>query len=500
MSDRRSKQADGPPVAVIDIGSNSIRLVVYETSDRAPIPIFNEKVLCGLGCGLDATGRLNAEGIERALVALPRFMRIAREMGAARIDMLATAAARDAENGAGFVRCASRLCGQEIEVLSGEEEARLSGLGVLSGTPDADGMMGDLGGGSVELVELSNGRTNQQATLPLGPLRLDPKLIAKPAKAREDLDRLLSTVPWLKEMKDRRFYLVGGAWRSLARLHMNHICYPLHVIHDYRIPAAQALEIVGIVAKQSPAALRRVPGVSKGRVDTLPYAAMLLHRIMVAGKPAELVFSANGLREGCLFDRLSAQERARDPLLSSCRHYVDHDLPETAMTGGDLFEWTRPLFPTESADDERLRHAACILSDIAKRDHPDYRAEHALMRVERLPVVAIHHDERAYLALAVASRHAQLAGDHPIMKTVCALIRPERADQARAVGLAIRLAHTLTGGVASVLHRMVLKRAGNKLLLVMPADLAFLAGDVVKRCFASLARALNLEPEIDRLG
>lgn len=500
MSDRRSKAAHSPPVAVVDIGSNSIRLVVYETSDRAPIPIFNEKLLCGLGRGLDATGMLNEEGIEQALAALPRFMRIAGEMGAVRIDMLATAAARDAKNGAEFTRRAGQLCGQEIEVLSGEEEARLSGLGVLSGTPDADGMMGDLGGGSVELVELSDRKTGRQATLPLGPLRLDPKLVAKPSKAREDLDRFLSTVPWLKEMKDRRFYLVGGAWRNLARLHMDHIQYPLHVIHDYRIPAAQALEITDIVSKQSPAALQRVPGVSKRRVDTLPYAAMLLHRIMVAGEPKELVFSANGLREGCLFDRLPAEERKRDPLISACHRYIDHELPDAALSGDELFDWTAPLFPEETAADRRLRHAACVLADIAKREHPDYRAEHALMRVKRLPIVAIHHDERAYLALAVASRHAQLSDDHPFMKTVTALVPSERLDQARAIGLAIRLAYTLTGGVARLLNRVSLRRDGGKLVLVMPADLAFLAGEAVERRFASLAKALNLEPVIDRLA
>jgi exopolyphosphatase/guanosine-5'-triphosphate,3'-diphosphate pyrophosphatase len=487
-------------VAVVDIGSNSIRLVVYETSDRAPIAIFNEKLLCGLGRGLDATGRLSEDGIDQALAALPRFMRIAEEMGVARVDMLATAAARDAENGPEFVRRASQLCGQEIKVLSGEEEARLSGLGVLSGTPGAEGMMGDLGGGSVEIVELSGGKTGRQATLPLGPLRLDPKLLQKPAKARGDLDRYLSGISWLEELRGRRFYLVGGAWRNLARLHMDHIGYPLHIIHNYRIATGAALELTDLVARQSPEALQRVPGVSKRRVDTLPYAAMLLNRILTAGQPVEIVFSANGLREGCLFDRLPEKQRALDPLLTACTRYAERELPAAAVTGTELFDWMTPLFPEESAADRRLREAACILSDIAKREHPDYRAEHALMRVKRLPVVGIEHPERAFLAIAVSSRHAQLDDEHRLMRTVHHLIGEERIRQARAIGLSIRLAYTLTGGISRVLGRITLARSGERLILKIPADLAFLAGDAVERRLAALAKAMDLTSEIDRLA
>lgn len=500
MVDRRISLPESPPVAVVDIGSNSIRLVVYETSDRAPIAIFNEKLLCGLGRGLDATGRLNDDGIEQALAALPRFMRLASDMGVSRVDMLATAAARDAENGPEFVRRAGQLCGQEIRVLSGEEEARLSGLGVLSGTPGADGLMGDLGGGSVELVELSAGHTGRQATLPLGPLRLDPKLVAKPGKAIEEIDRAFAQISWLPEMKGRRFYLVGGAWRNLARLHMDHVQYPLHVIHDYRIRADEALELAEIVSRQSPGALQRVPGVSKRRVDTLPYAAMLLHRIMIAGQPTEIVFSANGLREGCLFDHLDPEARQEDPLLSACRRIADHERPEAAVTGDDLFDWMSPVYQGETPSDRRLRHAACILADIAKREHPDYRAEHALLRVKRLPFVGIHHEERVFLALAVASRHAQLDEEHPAMRVVQALIDSKRMEEARAIGLSIRLAYTLTGGITAMLHRIGLTRTEESLVLRVPADLSFLVGEVVERRFSTLAKAMNLTPEIDRLA
>jgi len=500
MDDRRTSSGDTPPVAVIDIGSNSIRVVIYETSDRAPITLFNEKLLCGLGRDLDATGRLNEEGIEQALGALPRFVQVARDMGVVRIDMLATAAARDAENGPEFIRRARQLCGEEIQVLSGEEEARLSGLGVLSGTPGADGVMGDLGGGSVELVELSGGKTGRQATLPLGTLRQNPKLVAKPPKAREAVDRALGEIGWLEELEGRSLYLVGGAWRNLARLHMDHIDYPLHIIHHYSIPAPAAQEIADIVSRQSPAALHGTPGVSKRRVEALPYAAMLMHRIMVLGKPKDVVFSANGLREGCLFDRLPAAYRKQDPLLAASARYADHLYKDAAVSGEELFQWAEPIFRDGQDGDNRLIHAACILGNIAKREHPDYRAEHAMIRVARLPMVGITHPERVFLALSVASRHAQLDVEHWMMAPARHLLTPERMDRARAIGLAIRLAYTLTGGVSKTLMRTELAREDNGKILTLriPADMAFLAGEVVERRFQSLGKALGLECRIDR--
>jgi exopolyphosphatase/guanosine-5'-triphosphate,3'-diphosphate pyrophosphatase len=498
MSDRRPAAKCNPPAAVVDIGSNSIRLVIYETSDRAPLPIFNEKILCGLGRGLDETGRLSEDGIEQALAALPRFMRIAREMEVGSVDLLATAAARDAENGPEFTRRAGQLCGAEIRVLSGEEEARLSGLGVLSGTPEAEGLMGDLGGGSVELVELGGGTTGRQATLPMGPLRLDPKLVAKPTKAREEIDRRLAGVAWLPSLAGRPLYLVGGAWRNLARLHMDHIDYPLHIIHHYRIGAADALEFVEIVSRQSAAALSGAPGVSKRRVEVLPYAAMLLHRIMLACDPSEIVFSANGLREGCLFDRLDPAERARDPLFAATDRYISGMRPSAAVSGDQLCDWMAPLFPDAPEAEMRLARAACLLADIGKREHPDYRAEHALLRVQRLPVVGIDHPGRAFLSLAVASRHAQLPEDRPGMSAVAALLTEEQKNRAQAIGLAIRLAYTLTGGVADVLGRTRLTRRDGTVVLSLPEDLGFLAGEAVERRFAALSKALGLESEIER--
>ncbi len=488
------------PCAVVDIGSNSVRLVVYENKSRTPVPIFNEKLLCGLGRELDATGRLADEGVERALDALPRFAAILEAMGVSQIDYLATAAVREAENGTDFVTRAEILCRHPIQILSGTEEARLSGLGVLSGTPEANGIMSDLGGGSAELVELTNGSTGRQATLPLGPLRLDPRMVREPARAAGEIGRHLDAIDWLKPLKGKQFYAVGGAWRTFARLHMVHFDAPLNIIHHYTISRNRALDFADFIAKLSPSTLRKVHGVSKRRVDTLPYASALLARLLRRLEPDELVFSAHGLREGALFDRLSKEMRAQDPLIAACREVERNRRTSDAAVDGDILaEWLAPAFAGESDEEARLRHAACLLADIAHREHPDYRAEHALMRVMRLPAVGIDHAGRAYLGIAVAARHAAMDEEVPLLRTVSDLISPKKIARASAVGLGIRVAYTLSGGMRDLLSNFEISRSKDTLTLSARNDEAHLLGEVVERRLASLADALELTSEVRRI-
>ena len=140
-----------PRMAIIDIGSNSVRLVVYQGPPRLPATLFNEKVMAGLGRGLAATGAIDPVALGKAQVALARFASLAREMGVATLRTVATAAVRDAANGGELIACAESL-GLEVELLSGEQEAKGAGEGVLSAIPDADGIVGDLGGGAVVAV------------------------------------------------------------------------------------------------------------------------------------------------------------------------------------------------------------------------------------------------------------------------------------------------------------------------------------------------------------
>ena len=477
-------------IGVIDIGSNSIRLVVYDRNCRSPVPIFNEKVLCGLGRGVEATGHLNAEGATQALANLGRFKMLAGAMGVQRLDVLATAAVRDARDGHDFVVRLRERLGLDIQVISGEEEARLSALGVLSGVPDADGIAADLGGGSLELIGIDRGALGQRVTLPLGPLRLIEASGERPALAARTIDQHLEKLGWLKGYRKRRLYAVGGSWRAVAKLHMNQIGYPLRVIHNYTLPAAQAADFATAISRQARASLEKATMVSRRRFDTLPYAALALEALIRAFEPASVVFSAFGLREGHLFDLLSPEEQRLDPLISASADLAGHQ--GRFGSGEILTAWTDGLFAGEDMAALRMRRVACLLSDLCWAEHPDYRAEHAFERVLRLPVVGIGHEERAALAVAILVRYGGRADD-PIVRPLRALLTDGQIIRADVLGLALRLAHTLTGGVTALLNRIGLRLAADRLELLLPSDLAGLRGDVVERRLDALARTLNRE-------
>ncbi|HYD32602.1 MAG TPA: Ppx/GppA family phosphatase [Azospirillaceae bacterium] len=484
-------------VAVIDIGSNSIRLVVYDALTRAPFPIFNEKIMCGLGRTVERTGHLNPDGVKLALANLERFGHLVRGMHVARVDVLATAAVRDADDGPAFVAEVERRTGLTVRVISGEEEARLSAQGVLSGTPGADGLMGDLGGGSLELVGLERGVIGPQVTLPLGPFRLIDAAGGRQAAAVKIIDQHLEKLSWLAGHRGRAFFPVGGNWRALAKLHMEHVRHPLHVIHHYEIAGPMARDFAALVARQSKGSLDRMGGGSRRRNDTLPFAALVMERLIRMVQPSSVVFSAYGLREGHLFDLLSPEEQRHDPLIASCEELAARQ--GRFGTAEILVSWTAGLFGGEDQGAACLRHAACLLSDLGWVEHPDYRAEHAFLRILRLPFAGLDHAERAFLALALHTRYGGRLDDG-LTAPARGLVREGQAIKANILGLALRLAHTLTGGVMTLLQRTSLRLDEDRLILVLPEDEASLKGEMVERRLESLAKALSRTAEIQTRG
>ncbi|MEX2629210.1 MAG: Ppx/GppA family phosphatase [Tistlia sp.] len=477
-------------VGVVDIGSNSVRLVVFDGLKRVPVPVFNEKVLPGLGRGLVGSGRLNEEGVAVALESLERFAGLARAMGTRRLDLLATAAVREASNGPEFVAEVERRCGQPVSILSGPEEARLSALGVLSGLPGARGVMGDLGGGSLELVRLEDAEALESITLPLGPLRLADESGGDRDRAAAFVDGQLDRVPWLAEVTDA-LYPVGGAWRGLARLHMDHTSYPLHMIHGYGIPLDEAEELVRLVSRLGKRSLARIGSVSKRRLDSLPLAALVLEKLLERVGSKRVVFSAFGLREGWIFDRLSEAERALDPLFEAAEDWSAREgrFPHLAPA---LVDWTAALFPGESANANRLRLTACRLSDIGWRYHPDYRAEQILLRILRAQELFVEHHERAFLGLVLYNRYGGKSGDEGL-ETVRALLRPNKARRAEALGTALRLAYATCGGAEQGLRETRLEWDGKALRLFIPPDSSVPPGQTLERRLQTLADALEAE-------
>jgi len=490
----RDRRRGGGLHGVIDIGSNSIRLVVFERDRRVPAVLFNEKVMCGLGRSLEQTGRLDKAGTELALTNLARFADLVGAMRISTIDAVATAAVREAADGPAFVAKIGARCGLKVRILSGAEEAEMSALGVLSGIPQAHGIMGDLGGASVELVELANGKTGRHATLPIGPFRILGRSAGKRSAERDFVDRALAPLDWLGERMPERLYAVGGAWRALARLHMAQTNDPFRMIHRYAVRGSQAREFASLVARQSPGSLAALDGTSRRRAELLPAAALVLERVLEIMRPEEVVFSAYGLREGIHFARLPRTLRAADPLLAGCRAIAER-VARVPKFGEEVADWIAPLFADETPAQAQLRVAACLLGDLAWRVHPDYRAEHALTEVLRLPDLALDHGDRAFLALAVAGRYTSKEAPG-FARKVEGLLPTDQAKRARALGFAVRLAHTLSGAIPRLLRHYRLTSEGGTLVLAAEDAQSRLIGEIVQRRFEALADQLGLKPVI----
>jgi exopolyphosphatase/guanosine-5'-triphosphate,3'-diphosphate pyrophosphatase len=476
---------DGSRTAIIDIGSNSIRLVVYQGPPRLPAILFNEKVLAGLGRSLAQTGTIDAEAFALAGAALARFAALAREMACDDVRTVATAAVRDAVNGRDLITLAERL-GLSVELLSGEVEAKAAGHGVLSAIPEADGIVGDLGGGSLELVRVANGRVHEHVSFPLGVLRL-AALRAKGGFDRR-VGRILEDAGWVGAGRGKPLYLVGGSWRSLARVDIHDRAYPLPILHGYAMSPAR----IELLRRKLPlfdkAWFKAVPHLSSGRVPTLIPATDLLGALLPVLGSSDTIVSAFGLREGLLYQRLSAEEAARDPLIVAARdegQYLGR-FPEH----GDLLDrWIAPLFAAEPRADARLRHAACLLADTSWRANPEFRVELGIETALHGNWVAIDARGRAMMATALA---ASLGAQAPCPSPIPALA--SEADLARATGwgLAIRLAQRLSGGVAGPLDRTSLKRTADAVELHWCDEDRALGGESVEKRLKALGASLGL--------
>jgi exopolyphosphatase/guanosine-5'-triphosphate,3'-diphosphate pyrophosphatase len=484
--------ADAPRCAVVDLGSNSVRLVVYEGHTRNPVSIFNEKAVLRLGRGLSATGRLNEDGMAQAFTVLHRYHAVARAMGADPFEILATAAVRDANNGHAFVdKLRARMPNVPIQILSGAEEAAFSAMGVLCGIPTADGVLADIGGGSLELVRLAAGERGASHTTALGVIRLAERSEQDPVRARAIADADLAEVPWLSEGIGRDLFLVGGAWRAMARIHMAQIGYPLHMVHHYAIGRDEARDLAGVIGSAGRRSLERLPAISRRRIDDLPYAAIALRRVLRATGARRVVFSASGLREGWFMQRMPREIRAEDPLLAAGREMAAR-LSRDPILPPALIAWTDPLFPTETPDARRLREATCWMSDIGSHDHPEFRAEQAFLRVLRQPGIGLDHHARAFLALAIAMRYeAEEVGE--FLRPARLLLDVASAHRAEVLGTALRLAYTLSAGTPDLHAGTSLPMTGGRLVLRLAEDTGVFAGESVMRRLDRLAHAVGLE-------
>jgi len=498
-ADRQSFAAPAPSdggrqAAVIDLGSNSVRLVIYRIEGRAIWTVFNEKALAGLGRDLPQTGRLSPDGVETALNALRRYRAVLHAWDETELYAAATAAVREASDGPAFLRRVRDETGLDVQVLSGEMEARYGALGVLAGSPEAEGLVGDLGGSSLELTPVGGGRADPGVTLPLGPFALGAPRSLDIEAARRLIEARLADVG--DRFQGQTLHAVGGSWRNLALLHMEMSGYPLHVTHLYEMTRSDALDVARFAARQSKHSLERIQGLSKKRFDTLPYAALVLETLVERLDVSRVVTSAYGVREGMLFDSMSPADQAADPLIAGCAALArargfSVDLGEALET------WLVPAFtalpPVFGARDPVLSAAACRLADLGARLHPDHRADVVFEQVLRAPLAGMSHPERAFLACAIFSRYTA-ATTTPEPEVISRLLSADRRQRARALGAAIRLGCDLSGRNARLLENARLSiRDGNLSLTAAPGWGDMLLGEQTAKRAATLAGVLKLK-------
>lgn len=478
--------------AVIDVGSNSVRLVLYRVEGRAVWTMFNEKILAGLGRDLAATGRLSPDGVEAAMAALRRFAALVAAARPDRVFAVATAAARDAEDGRAFCRRVRSETGLNLRVLTGAEEARYAALGVLAGAPGSSGLAGDLGGASLELVRLESGAPGDGVTLPLGPFSFKDTGRFDADRIREQAQRRLK--PYVEQLKTPVFHAVGGAWRNLTLLAMRMAGYPLEIIHQYELTRREALEAARVISRQSPRSLEKVEGISRRRLETLPHAAAVLEVLVETLGVERVVLSAFGLREGVLFEAMPAAQRAKDPLIEGCEALSRREGVNPEL-GSALEAWTAPAFGgLESQLGERepvLLSAACHLADLGARLHPDHRADLIFNQVLRAPIPGMSHPDRVFLATTLFARHTA-AATLPAPDLVARLLTHEQVQRARAIGAAIRLGCDLSGRNAELLARATLAIRPSSVVLEADETYApILFGEQTSKRASTLATLLE---------
>ncbi len=480
-------------VGAIDVGSNSVRMVVFDGAARSPAYFYNEKIMAGLGQNVSETGKLHPEGRVRALAALKRFALLAKGMDVSPISCVATAAVRDAEDGRDFCDEVRRETGLALWVASGTEEARLSAQGVFLGWPTARGLMCDIGGSSMELAELSDGVVGARETSQLGPLKLMSVKGGRVARKKiidEGVDRLRESL----DGSYRTLYLVGGSWRAIARLDMERRGYPLKVLHEYRMTPGSVLKTVKWIKGKSVDELRAMTGNSEARMRLVPIASEVLKSLVQRFNPGGIATSSYGIREGLLYEQMPYELKRRDPLIEACR-YEETLYARIPGFGRDLFNFIKPLFKNASAERLRLVKAACLLHDVSWRAHPDYRAEVCFDNATRANYGSLDHQGRIFLGVALLHRYKNSrAGTH--FEELYTLLDARDLLAAEVLGKAMRFGAMFSVQRPELMGALVWRPKKRILQFTLHPETRNLFGEVADARLRSLANSLEAEVEV----
>ncbi|MCB1404966.1 MAG: Ppx/GppA family phosphatase [Rhodobacteraceae bacterium] len=480
-------------VGVIDVGSNSVRMVVFDGAARSPAYFFNEKILCGLGRGLAQTGKLHPEGRARALAAIKRFALLSSEMHVTSLTMVATAAVREAQDGEAFKTEVEASTGVDMSIIPGTEEARLSAQGVLLGWPGARGLVCDIGGSSMELAEVGDNTVGRRVSSALGPFRLQQIKGGKKG-LRDHIQKTLKDLKAEVGGDHKVLYLVGGSWRALARLDMERRGYPLTVLHEYAMTPKSIRKTMEWLQDQDLKKLRDRTGTSPERLSLVPLACEVLRKLLHVFNPKHIYISSYGIREGVLFEQMPDDLRAADPLIEASRH-LERANARVPGFGRKLFDFLLPLYKNAPAERMRLVKAACLLHDVNWRAHPDYRSESCFDTATRANLGGLDHKGRVYLGLALMNRYKS-AGADSRMTPLLTLLSEDEIRHAIMLGRAMRFGAMLSVDGPNAAGELRYFPKKKQLELVLQRDRKDLFGEVAEQRFQSLAKTLGVTTQM----
>ena len=469
-------------IAVIDIGSNSVRLVIYGKNGAYPAPLFDERSNCQLGAGLDETGVLASDRIAVALETLTRFAAVIRAMNTDRCYPVATAAVRRAVNGDEFCRPAETILGERIRVLSKKEEATYVARGLTLNVPAASGLVADLGGGSVEIVALKKGEIQHSVSLNYGHLSTADEA---------EIITALTQIGWIKTFAAEQLFGVGGSFRALGLAFIERESYPLPVLHGLKVSNDKALALCNDFIQPESA----LEGVPFARRKTMPMATRIIRAIINVSSVRRVIISGTSIRDGVLADNELNETQRADFLVAISQEIAGASF-RFAGAADALKHFLRPLTIGRKPRFARLLYVACDLADMCWREHTDMRGDLAARQILGLPVNCITHKQRLWLAVALYHRYVGLKQNKPQPEEMERLLSARRRAEAVTVGLALRFALIFSAGTCDYLKNIRLECQSDVMRLHIDTSVRDLFDAHCQRRFKDFAASADCSTEV----
>ena len=482
----QNNQIKNTPFSIIDIGSFSIRLVVYDSLSVAARTLFNEKVICNLGKVVAVNSKIEGKELKFMLDVLDRFVSISKSMNSQTPTFLATSAIRISQNRFQIEKIIRDRFDVNLKVLSEESEGKFAALGILYSHKNVTGIVGDLGGGSLELTCV-NDDINFLGSLKLGYAFLEN--IGKPFSYSVN-DHIVKSLKKIKNHGYRNFYAVGGSFRVIARLYMFLKKINLKVVQDFSISSQNIKNILkkNLVTKNKKINTDLLLNITKSRRNSLPYALNVLEHMIYFFKVKDVYFSSSSIREGYINSLI--KEPNNDAFLFQIQRLADQTITSSMANG--LFKWLQDVSRTLNINDDILI-SACWISNIAWDVHPEHRRMYGMERILWYPFYGISRKERIELAFIMYFRHSNGIKDKSV-EEFYNQIDDDKKNLCKFIGQCLRLAHHITGGISTKnLKLCILKLKKNSLKLIVKNKHSIFYGEAIPRGLKNAANAISAE-------